>query len=67
MADDFSNLRDLKKDLFQSSENGAGIKQTINFGHSERVCFVITKKKQNSWVDDLDAREKLNQITRIYH
>jgi hypothetical protein len=67
MADDFSNLRDLKEDLFKSNENGTGVKRNITVGHSERVCFVITKKKQNSWVDDLDAREKLNQITRIYH
>jgi hypothetical protein len=67
MADDFRNLRDFKEDLFQSNENGAGVKRNITVGHSERVFFVITKKKQNSWVDDLDAREKLNQITRIYH
>ena len=67
MADDFSNLRDFKKSLLQSAENGADLKQTHIPKPAERVCFVITKNKNSSWVDDLDAQERLNQITRVYH
>jgi hypothetical protein len=67
MADDFSNLRNLKKPLFQITENVVDIKQTTRPKPSTRIRFIITKNKNNSWVDDLHAQEQLNQMERVYH
>lgn len=34
---------------------------------TDRVCVIITQKKNNSWVEDLDALEKLTRNQRVYH
>lgn len=34
---------------------------------SNRVCVIITQKKNSSWIDDLDARERLNKCQRVFH
>jgi len=34
---------------------------------SDRVCVIITQKKNSSWVDDLDARERLNKYQVVFH
>ncbi len=34
---------------------------------SDRVCVIITQKKNSSWVDDLDARERLNKCQVVFH
>jgi hypothetical protein len=31
------------------------------------LLFIITKNKNNSWVDDLHAQAQLNLVKRIYH
>ena len=67
MSDDFSNLRKLKKPLFQPGENVIAIKQTTRPKSVPKVRFVITRNKNNSWVDDLHAQEQLNLLERIYH
>jgi hypothetical protein len=64
MEDDFSNLRNLKKTL--QPENMANLKPAGQKS-STRVCFIITKNKNNSWVDDLHAQEQLNKMERVYH
>ncbi|PHR29386.1 MAG: hypothetical protein COA36_04075 [Desulfotalea sp.] len=33
----------------------------------DRVCVIITQRKNSSWVDDLDARERLNTCQRVFH
>lgn len=67
MADDFSNLRKLKKPLFQPAENIIAIKQTTCPKSIGKIRFVITRNKNNSWVDDLHEQEQLNMLERIYH
>lgn len=67
MADDFSNLRNLKDPLLQTTENSVDIKQTTIPKPSTKLLFIITKNKNNSWVDDLHAQAQLNQVKRIYH
>ena len=34
---------------------------------TDRVCIIITQKKNSSWVDDLDARERLNKCQVVFH
>ncbi len=67
MADDFSNLRNLKKPLIQITENVIDLKKTIRPKPSNRIRFIITKNKNNSWVEDLHAQAQLNQMERVYH
>jgi hypothetical protein len=67
MADDFSNLRNPKKPLFHITENIIDLKQTNRQKPNNRIRFIITKNKNNSWVDDLHAQALLNQIERVYH
>lgn len=66
MADDFNNLRKPKKKPLQAAEKVIDIKPA-RLKPSNRVCFIITKNKNNSWVDDLHALEQLNLAERIYH
>lgn len=33
----------------------------------DRVCVIITQKKNSSWVEDLDALERLNTCRIVYH
>ena len=67
MPDDFSNLRNLKKPPIQPAEKGVNIKQPASPRPSQRICFIITKNKNSSWIDDLHAQQQLNQMDRIFH
>ncbi len=67
MADDFNNLRKPKKKLVQPTENVVDIKQPPHLKSASRIRFVITKNKNNSWVDDLHALEQLNLAERVFH
>lgn len=67
MADDFNNLRDFKKSLLQPTENIVDIKKITKQKPNTKIRFIITKNKNNSWVDDLHAQEQLNQMERVYH
>lgn len=67
MADDFSNLRNLKEPLFQITENRIDLKQPTSPKPSNRIRFIITKNKNNSWVDDLHAQAQLNQVEQVFH
>lgn len=67
MADDCSNLTKLKEPPLQTPENVAEIKQSPQPKFGTKMRFIITKNKNNSWVDDLHAQEQLNQIERVYH
>ncbi len=67
MADDFSNLRNLKKPKSKIAENSVDPKLIPRKKASMRVCFIITKNKNNSWVEDLHALAQLNEIERVYH
>ena len=67
MADDFNNLRNLKNPLFKTTENFVDIKKTTVPKPSSKMRFIITKNKNNSWVEDLHAQAQLNLLERIYH
>jgi hypothetical protein len=40
---------------------------TCNRIKFNKVCVIITQKKNSSWVDDLDARERLNKCQVVFH
>ncbi len=67
MSEDFSNLRNLKKPFFKKTEKVIDLKQTNRPKANTKIRFIITKNKNNSWVDDLHAQAQLNQIERVYH
>ncbi len=67
MADEFSNLRNLKEPLFKITENVIDLKHTTRPKNSPTLHFIITKNKNNSWVEDLHAQTQLNQAERVYH
>lgn len=55
-------------DFTSSHQEKDSFKQMQKLPTSQnRLCFVITGKKQNSWVEDLDTQEKLNRIARVFH
>lgn len=67
MSNDFSNLRDYKESLTQTSEKVIDLKKSTSIKTNTRICFVITKNKNNSWIDDLHAQAELNQVKRVYN
>ncbi len=67
MEDDLNNLINPQAPLFQPTEKAVKIKRTINPKAGNKVCFVITKNNNNSWIDDLCVQEQLNQMERVYH
>ena len=67
MADDFSNLKNYRDSLLVTTEDLAKIKTPTTPKPSAKIRFIITKNKNNSWVDDLHAQAQLNQMQRIYH
>ncbi len=67
MADDLKNLRKSKKKLLPPVDNGVDREPPPRRKIANQVRFIITKNKNNSWVDDLHALEQLNQMERIYH
>lgn len=67
MADDFKEMNDMNQSFNGKKRSGIKSNKRIdNFGY-DRIHVIITNKKQNSWVDDLDEREKLSQIQRVFH
>ncbi len=67
MEDDFKPLGSKKKKLLPMTENVVDIKQPPRQKPANQIRFIITKNKNNSWVDDLHALEQLNLVERVYH
>ncbi len=67
MEDDFKPLGKPKKKLLPTAENVVDIKQPPRLKSANKIRFIITKNKNNSWVDDLHALEQLNLVERVYH
>lgn len=67
MEDDLKPLGKTKKKLVQTTENIVDIKQPPRLKSANQIRFIITKNKNNSWVDDLHALEQLNLVERVYH
>lgn len=60
-------MKDYKKAIPGKKNSGLNPKRSLKTFATDRVHFIITGKKQNSWVDDLDEREKLAEIQRVFH
>lgn len=67
MADDFKNLTDYKHSISGTGKAPLAQKKVGRDLDSNRVHVIITQKKQNSWVEDLDEREKLRKLQRVFH
>jgi hypothetical protein len=67
MSEELSDLRKQAKSSSLNQEQPAIRKPKINSIKAERVCVIITRNKNSSWVDDLDARERLNKCQRVFH
>lgn len=64
MSDNINNRIDnvpgqQEKTIEQNSSN--------NRIKSNRVCVIITQRKNSSWIDDLDARERLNKCRVVFN
>ena len=62
-----SNTRNQEKKLQLNQEQLSDQSKAKNIISPDRVCVIITQKKNSSWVDDLDARERLNKCQRVFH
>lgn len=40
---------------------------SVNRIKRDKICVIITQKKNISWVEDLDARERLSRCQRVFH
>ncbi|MFH0781905.1 MAG: hypothetical protein V2B20_08130 [Pseudomonadota bacterium] len=67
MADEIDTGRVIGKASFQVHESGKIQKKTVKQATHERLCFIITKNKSNSWADDLYACGHIADLNRIYH
>ncbi len=61
------NMINRINDVHVQQEQTVEQKSTCNKIKSDRVCVIITQKKNSSWIDDLDARERLNKCQRVFH
>lgn len=61
-----SNVRKKMNQTYLENENSGNGKQNSNEKNS-RLHFIITNKKNSSWIDDLDSRDKNNSFHRTYH
>ena len=66
MADETASRRNSKKISLQKQTPGKKPKNK-KAAIPEKLCFVITKNKSNSWADDLYACGRIADQTRVYH
>lgn len=57
----------MMNDVQVKQENSVEQKSPCKTIKSDRVCVIITQNKNSSWIDDLDARERLNKCQRVFH
>ena len=67
MADETDTRRDMKKASTQTKVHGKQLKKDPKPAINQRLCFVITKNKSNSWADDLYACGRIADLNRVYH
>ncbi|MFT5701665.1 MAG: hypothetical protein ACI8ZB_004560 [Desulforhopalus sp.] len=67
MSEDIGKARKKNKTTHQQPIQIAEKTPNVNSLKKNRVCVIITQKKNSSWVDDLDARERLNKCQRVFH
>jgi hypothetical protein len=69
MADDFSNIKNYRTPPFEQDESGGQqFKQPKKTRIEPRICFIITQKKNSSWVEDLCNREMISpKDLVVYH
>jgi hypothetical protein len=64
MEDEIERIRDALKSPLPIPEQK---KKIVLPNLNKRLCFVITKNKSNSWVDDLYSCGHLADLNRVYH
>ena len=69
MNDDCNICKDcLKPPADQCDSSGQPFKQPKKTTLKPRICFIITKKKNSSWIEDLCNREMMKpEDLVIYH
>ena len=61
------NIINLMNDVPVNQDITVEQNSSCNRIKSDRVCVIITQKKNSSWVDDLDTRERLNKCQVVFH
>lgn len=67
MSDNMDKVRNSSQPSFTPEENETQPKKPSSVRLKPRVCFIITKKKNSSWVDDICNHEMLAPNYRVYH
>ena len=67
MADDFHNLKNYVEPSSEQDETGRLVKQSKKTRLKPRVCFIITQKKNSSWVDDICNCEMITKNDHVFH
>ncbi|MGW8194614.1 MAG: hypothetical protein ACWGOX_10150 [Desulforhopalus sp.] len=69
MPDNFDEYRTTATPLLAPEENDVQTdpKRKGMLRLKPRICFIITKKKNSSWVDDICNHEMLAPENRIFH
>ncbi|GEM_PF-6335615 len=57
----------MKKVLLHAQEHEKKLKKKPKPPINEKLCFVITQNKSNSWADDLYACGRIAELNRVYH
>ena len=67
MSNDFNNLRNSREAFQNPIEKIADLKNSSTNKPQKMVRFIITKNKNNSWIDDIHAQTQLNQVKRVFN
>lgn len=67
MDDKYNDLSEQNQTLSGKNKIMIPSKEALHALDNQRVHVIITQRKQNSWVNDLDERERLSKIQRVFH
>lgn len=67
MADDFHDVKNYVKPPSEQAESGRIPERPKKARLKPRVCFIITQKKNSSWVEDICNCEMKTENDRVYH
>lgn len=67
MSEDISNQINQAKKLQIQQAKLTEQNPDANMIEPNEIRVIITQNKNSSWIEDLDARERLNKCKRVYH
>lgn len=67
MKEEIDGLMEFTQPNHMQKDKAFDMKQHLRPKPGERLCFVITKNKQNSWADDLYACELIRKGDHVYN